>query len=151
MLKDSGGTRRVLSDALRKGPVVLAFFKVSCPVCQYTFPFIERIHCAYGSEKVTVWAISQDNARDTHEFWQEYGLSFPALLDEEGYPASNAYAITNVPTVLLVGSDGKARVSGNGFSKKDLETISAQIAAHVGQPVAPVFLPGENVPDYKPG
>jgi hypothetical protein len=100
---------------------------------------------------VTVWAISQDNARDTHEFWQEYGLSFPALLDEEGYPASNAYAITNVPTVLLVGSDGKARVSGNGFSKKDLETISAQIAAHVGQPVAPVFLPGENVPDYKPG
>ena len=33
-----------LSAALRTGPVVAAFFKSSCPVCQMTFPFLERFH-----------------------------------------------------------------------------------------------------------
>ena len=32
-----------LGKLLRRGPVVLAFFKISCPVCQFTFPFIERL------------------------------------------------------------------------------------------------------------
>ena len=29
-----------LRQALAKGPVVLVFFKVSCPVCQYALPFL---------------------------------------------------------------------------------------------------------------
>ena len=32
-----------LQDVLKKGPVLAAFLKVSCPVCQYTFPFLEDI------------------------------------------------------------------------------------------------------------
>jgi len=140
-----------LTEALKKGPVVLAFFKISCPVCQYAFPFLERIHKAYGNDGVTFWGISQDDAGDTKDFNAEYDISFPALVDEKGYPVSNQYGLTNVPTVLLVAPDGKVRVSSNGFSKKDLETISARIARHLEKPNAPVFYPNEVVPDYKPG
>ncbi len=39
-----------LKAALTSGPVVLAFYKVSCPVCQYTLPFVERLHQAYGKQ-----------------------------------------------------------------------------------------------------
>ncbi len=150
-LVDTNGLRCSLGSALQRGPAVVAFLKVSCPVCQYTLPFIERMHQAYGNDRVSFLGISQDDARDTHEFWQEYELTFPALLDGEGYPASNAYGLANVPTVLLVGIDGKTKVSGAGFVKKDLEKISAEIAEHLGAPAAPVFLPGESIPDYKPG
>ncbi len=150
-LRSTDGTKLSLSAALRKGPVALAFFKVSCPVCQYTWPFVERIHKAYGSDKVTVWGISQDDARDTKEYAEEYGSTFPLLIDDENYAVSNDYGITNVPTVILVGMDGKARVSGNGFIRKDLETISTQFAAQTGKPAAVIFKSGENVPDYKPG
>ena len=101
-LVEVGGSKQSLANALKKGPVALAFYKVSCPVCQYALPFLERIHQTYGSEKVTLWGISQDDARDTKEFCQEFSLSFPMLLDEEGYPVSNDYAITNVPTLILV-------------------------------------------------
>jgi hypothetical protein len=72
-------------------------------------------------------------------------------MDGQGYPASNAYGLTNVPTVFLISPDGKVRVSSVGFSKNDLETIAAELAQHTGKPLAPVFLPGEVVPDYKPG
>lgn len=150
-LAGPNGNPYSLAEALKKGPVVLAFFKITCPVCQYTFPFLERMHHAYGNDGVTFWGISQNDVRDTKDFSAEYGITFPALVDEDGYPVSNQYGLTNVPTVFLIAPDGKVKVSSNGFSKKDLETISAQIAQHLQKPAAPVFHPNEIVPDYKPG
>ncbi len=140
-----------LAGALKKGPVVAAFFKISCPVCQFAFPFLERLHKAYGSDRLSLWGISQDDTRDTKEFCAEFGVTFPALIDEDGYPVSNHYGLTNVPTVFLIAPDGKVEVSSVGFSKADLENISASVAGHLGKPVAHIFLPDEIVPDYKPG
>jgi peroxiredoxin len=150
-LPGANATSYSLIEALAKGPVVAAFFKISCPICQYTFPFLERLHQAYGSERVTFWGIAQDGARDTKEFCQEYGITFPALVDEKGYPVSNAYGLTIVPTVLLIGPDGTVLVSGHGFSKKEIEKISAELGRLLGKPAAQVFLPDEIIPDYKPG
>ena len=150
-LPDLGGKEHSLAAALEKGPVALAFYKVSCPVCQYALPFVERIHKAYGGERVSVFGISQDDVRDTREFCDEYGLTFASLVDEEGYPVSNKYGLTNVPTVVLVQPDGRVKVSVHGFSKRDLETISKELAVAAGKLVKPVFLPDEVVPDYKPG
>src|SRR5215831_4318246 len=84
-----------LNHARQRGPVVVAFFKVSCPVCQFAFPYLERIYQAYGkSGKTTIVGISQDNAQDTTAFNRNFGISFPTLLDEIGrYPASNAYKL----------------------------------------------------------
>jgi peroxiredoxin len=145
------GAKTSLADALKKGPVVIGFFKITCPVCQYTFPFLERLHRAYGTERATFWGISQDGARDTKDFCQEYGITFPALLDEKGYPVSNAYGLTTVPTVMLIGPDGTVRVSGHGFSRKELEKISEELSRLLKKPAAQVFQPDEIIPDYKPG
>jgi peroxiredoxin len=43
------GKKFSLSEALARGPVLAAFFKVSCPTCQYAFPFLERIYKSYGN------------------------------------------------------------------------------------------------------
>ena len=145
------GKKFSLEEALKKGPVVFAFFKISCPVCQYTFPFLERLHRAYAHEPVTFWGISQDDERDTREFCQEYSITFPALIDQKGYPVSNAYGLTTVPMVLLIRPDGKVQATENGFSKKHLEKISAELGRHFKKPPAQVFLPDEIIPDYKPG
>jgi len=48
------GAKVSLADVLKKGPVVAAFFKISCPVCQYAFPFLERIFRAYAKGPVTL-------------------------------------------------------------------------------------------------
>jgi peroxiredoxin len=145
------GQPHSLAGGLEKGPVVAAFFKVSCPVCQFTFPFLERMANSYGNERVSFWGISQDDAADTKEFCQEFGVTFPMLIDGEGYPASNQYGLTNVPSIFLIAPDGTVSVSSVGFNKADLEKISAEVARHLGKAAATVFSPGEAVPDSKPG
>jgi peroxiredoxin len=150
-LHDTHGKKISLSEALAKGPVVVAFFKVSCPVCQFTFPFLERIHKAHAGDAVNFFGISQDDAADTKDFHAEYSITFESLVDDDGYPVSNAYGLTNVPTVFLIAPEGKVKVSCMGFSKADFETIAKELAATFKKKPATVFLPGEAVPDYKPG
>jgi len=140
-----------LHSLLQRGPVLAAFFKISCPVCQYTFPFLERLYQRYGSGDVTFLGISQDDARATRNFASEYGLTFPMLPDDDGYPVSNAYGLTNVPTVFLIDTDGTVEVSSTGFDKKDLETIAAEFAERRKIALAPLFRPDEVVPANKPG
>jgi peroxiredoxin len=140
-----------LAAALKKGPVLAAFFKISCPVCQFTFPFLQRLYEMYGGEKAAIWAISQDDSEDTRGFCQEFGIKFPALIDAENYAVSNQYGLTNVPSIFLIGPDGKLIASSLGFDKNILGKISKELSHYSGKPEQPLFLPGEIVPDYKPG
>jgi peroxiredoxin len=150
-LKALDNKEYALNSLMERGPVVAAFFKISCPVCQFTFPFLERLHKRYGGEGVTFLGISQDDARSTKSFAAEYGLTFPVLIDEENYPVSNAYGLTNVPTIFLIETDGTVKVSSMGFDKKDLETIAAALAEHKTISLAPLFRPDEIIPANKPG
>src|SRR5438046_6226683 len=82
-LKSLDGKEFSLANALQKGPVLLAFFKASCPVCQFTFPFLERLYKQHGGHAVIFLGISQDDARSTTKFAREYGITFPILIDDE--------------------------------------------------------------------
>jgi len=150
-LKSLDQKQYALRTLLERGPVVAVFFKVSCPVCQFTFPFLERLHERYGSGGATFLGISQDDARATKGFASEYGVTFPVVLDEDGYPVSNAYGLTNVPTIFLIETDRKVNVSSMGFDKKDLETIATQLAERRKIGLTPLFRPDEVVPANKPG
>ena len=152
LLEALDGKEYSLSALIERGPVVAAFFKISCPVCQFTFPFLERLHKRYGGEGVTILGISQDEARSTTKFAKEYGATFPILIDDEdGYVVSNAYGLTSVPTIFLIETDGTVKVSGTGFDKKDLETIAAELAERKKISLTPLFRSDEVVPANKPG
>src|SRR5713226_8911450 len=143
-LKTMDGKKFSLQEALTRGPVVAAFFKVSCPICQYAFPFLERIHKAYGNKNVTIVGVSQNGKKDTAAFVKEYGVTFPVLLDDtDTYPVSNAYGLTNVPTVFWVAGDGEIEISSVGWVKNDFEQINSKIAEFAETVQAPVFQPGE--------
>lgn len=150
-LKSLEGAEYSLKAMLEKGPAVVAFFKVSCPVCQFAFPFLERLYQRYGKSSVTFLGVSQNDASDSKKFAKEYGVTFLTLLDAKGYPASNAYSLTNVPTIFLIDPDGSVKVSSIGFVKADLEAIANFLADREKISRAPVFLPSESVPAYKPG
>ena len=47
------GKQFSLREALARRPVLAAFFKISCPTCQYALPFLQRIYKAHGSKAVT--------------------------------------------------------------------------------------------------
>ncbi len=151
-LKTIDGKQFSLRDALARGPVVAAFFKVSCPICQYAFPFLERIYKAYGNKNVTIVGVSQNGKKDTAAFVKEYGVTFPVLLDNtDTYPVSNAYGLTNVPTVFWIAEDGEIEISSVGWVRKEIEEINHKAAEATGDGVKAMFRPGEEVADFRAG
>jgi peroxiredoxin len=132
----------LLAEILSRGPALLVFYKISCPVCQMTLPFLERI--AQGS--LPIVAISQDDQAGTRRFQSKFGVTLTTLLDSEddGYPASNAFGITHVPSLFLVEPDGTISLASEGFVKADLESIALRAAL-------PMFRADELVPAWKAG
>jgi peroxiredoxin len=150
-LRSIDGKEYSLNALLKRGPVLATFVKISCPVCQFTAPFLERLYKRYGSDDVSFVGISQDNAPASKEFADEYGITFPMLLDAAGYPVSNSYGLTNVPTVFLIDTDGTVKITSMGFVKGDLEAIAHQLSERRKVALAPLFLPNESVPANRPG
>ena len=146
------GKQFSLKEALGRGPVLVAFFKISCPVCQFTFPFLERIYKAHGNRNVTIVGVSQNEKKDTAAFIKEYGVTFPVLLDDMNtYPASNAYGLTNVPSIFWIAPDGKIEISSVGWVRQEIDDINRKAAGKDAPSPMPVFRPGENVPDFRAG
>lgn len=147
------GAQFSLDEARKRGPVVAAFFKVNCPTCQLAFPYLERIHKSYSDKgRFTVIGVSQNDSADTRAFNREFGVTFPTLLDDtRKYPASNAYGLTNVPSIFLISPDGEIELSSVGWSKQDMEELNRRVAEVSGVPLVPLFKPGQKAPDFKPG
>jgi peroxiredoxin len=131
---------------------VVVFFKVSCPTCQYALPFFERLNEAYGHKGVTLVGISQNDAKETAAFNKTFDVKFPVLLDDAGsYPVSNAYGLTNVPSIFWIGQDGEIEVSSVGWVKADFEEINRRMAGAGKIAPTAVFAPGEDVRDFRAG
>jgi peroxiredoxin len=150
-LPGTDGAAHSLEQSLAKGPVLLAFFKVGCPTCQYAFPFLDRLHRQFQDHGAAVWGISQDDARSSRDFAAEYGLGFPILIDAKPYQVSDSYGVAYTPTLFLVGRDGKVELTGDGFSKQDLLDAQKKLSGQLAVKPPDLFLPSERVPEFKPG
>jgi peroxiredoxin len=153
-LPNAKGEVHSLAEGLAKGPVLLVFFKVSCPTCQYGLPFFERLHKQLPDAPVSVWSISQNSLDHTSAFAREFGVeTLPALFDpeEEGFAVSNSYGITNVPTAFLVEPGRKIALTSVGWSKDDTAEIARRLGEAAGMPDLTLFEPNEKVVDFRPG
>jgi peroxiredoxin len=141
-LEDLSGHKQTLPEVLSRGPALVVLFKISCPVCQLAMPYVERI--SKGSLQVI--AISQDDVHATARFQKTFNITLPTLLDreEQGYPVSNGFGISHVPSLFLVEPDGVISMSVDGFVKRDLAAMG-QLAG------IETFRPDEQVPEWKAG
>ncbi len=136
-----------LSEALQKGPVLLAFFKISCPVCQFAMPYVERIFQGAKGKPVTVIAVSQDDQKATAAFLKEYRITMPIALDDtRTYPVSNAYGLTTVPTFFLVNPEGGIGIASVGWMREEQEQFYRALAGG-----GEYFHANERIPELKYG
>ncbi len=140
-LRTLAGDAVRLSALTSTGSVLLAFFKDTCPVCQLTLPFLNRAR----QGRLPVYAVSQDNAERTRAFAREFGIQYEALIDPaDGYTASNAFGITQVPSMFVIDPDLTVRWASIGFMKVDIESLAAITGAAI-------LTEADNVPVAKPG
>jgi peroxiredoxin len=140
-----------LQEGLKNGPVLAAFFKVTCPTCQYAFPFLERLYQQLRSSGVQIWGVSQDGVKESQRFAREFAVSFPILIDDYPYRISREYRLEYVPSIFLIAPDGSITVESEGFAKRDLVEIQKSLSQALSASVGALFYSKENVPEYKPG
>lgn len=113
ILLDLEGTRRELSPAPWKGPVLVFFWSVYCPNCKDAMPDLIRLYKNWGARGITIWAINVDGERFSNAvkaYVQDMALPFPVVLDRlegELLVAADALGVSKTPTVILAGVNGR--------------------------------------------
>ena len=137
----------------QRGPVLAAFFKISCPICQYALPFLQRIYEVYGNKNIIHGGHFAEREKRHGCFHQKNMESpFPILLDDTStYPVSNAYGLTNVPTIFWIAQDGEIEISSVGWVRKDIEEFNQRAAQASAESANPLFRPDEQIADFRAG
>src|SRR5262249_51311963 len=130
-------------------PALLMFFEADCPTCRLTIPYLNRLTQMINGEAEVV-GISQDDEAATRELFVGAPIRFPVVLDRD-LRVSREYDPQAVPTLFLIGADGKISRTSVAFDKVELNEIAAEVCAAVG--VEPVELAGkyDGAPETKPG
>ena len=146
-LQDSQG-RPAVGPA---GETLYAFFKTTCPTCELTWPYLERLRVLAGDGGVAVVAVSQDDPGRTEAFNERLSTRIPTLYDPPPWRASDAVGVTSVPTLFLV-AEGRIRETLMGFEKRKWEDLAVRAAAPGRDGVREaLFRPEEKVPALRPG
>jgi peroxiredoxin len=149
-LPSSDGVTRSLDDLTGAGSALLAFFKTGCPTCQLAFPVYAELERRYG-DVVPVVAVSQDALAKTVPWLEDKGFAGVALDDQsDGYAVSEAYAVTTVPTLVLVDGDTVADVS-QGWDRDRVNQLARQLGERTGRDRSAVSSEGDGLPAFKPG
>jgi peroxiredoxin len=119
------GSQMTLSD-LRGKVVIVNLWTSWCPPCRAEMPAIEQIYQenkAQGLEVLAVNSTYQDSELAAASFAQEFGLTFPVLLDRDG-SVSKRYQLLALPTTYFIDRQGiiRAVVPGGPMSETLIES-----------------------------
>ncbi|MBY0380379.1 MAG: AhpC/TSA family protein [Xanthobacteraceae bacterium] len=84
-LKDPEGTVVDSSDLLRRGPLIVSFYRgVWCPYCNMELQALEAAKLEFERRGASLVAISPQTAPNSRRSVRQNGLSFPILSDVKG-------------------------------------------------------------------
>ena len=129
-LQTPTGESYTLSE-LRGQAVLVNLWATWCPPCRAEMPTLEKMYQEYKDQGFIVLAINmtyQDDPFAIVPFTQEYGLTFPILLEETGDVAS-AYQLRSLPSSYFINRAGVIAeiVIGGPMSEALLRTRIEQI------------------------
>lgn len=127
-LPDLNGRAVRLSDYAGQ-PVLINFWASWCPPCRAEMPDLEALYTEHQAEGLVILAVNSGESQSiAAAYAEEYGLSFPVLLDENA-ALSDQWMINNLPATILVGRDGLVKVIHVGLLRS--EQIESAIVPHL--------------------
>ena len=109
-LETLDGSILTLSD-LRGHPVLLNLWASWCLPCRVEMPAIERVYQRHRDAGLVVVGLnvtSQDSEAAARAFAEEFGLTFPIVLDRDG-AASARYELMGLPSTYFIDRAGIIR------------------------------------------
>ena len=148
-LPDLNGKLYGSQDA--QGPVVAVFWKSACGTCDIALPYLQRLAEAYPSDGWQLLTVSQDALEESATFARQHGLTFPVLIEGEGWPVSQQYDPEATPTLYLIGPERTIEMVSVGFYKEELNEVSRRLAAHLGEAPQVIAEEDDGNPLFRPG
>ena len=129
-LKTSNNEEYTLSK-LKGNAVLINLWATWCPPCRAEMPTIEKMYKEYKDRGFIVLAVDmtyQDDLTGVAPFIQQYGLTFPILLEETGNVAA-LYQLRSLPSSYFIDRAGIIQevVIGGPMSEALLRTRIEQI------------------------
>jgi thiol-disulfide isomerase/thioredoxin len=119
-LSDSGGKLHTLSE-YRGKIVVLDFWATWCGPCKEIMPRMQKLHEKYKDQGVSVFGVNSWENQDPAGFMQQKRYTYGLLL--KGEQITEAYKVTTMPAVYMIGADGRIIYSHEGVDDKNLSGL----------------------------
>lgn len=131
-----------VTDPWPEGPTVVAFFKVSCPVCKMVAPMLTKL--SEGGARVV--AIGEDPPAAITAYNEDQSQRVPSLSQGPPYAVSEAYGLEAVPSIFLVGADGEIQQAIAGWNRDVWNALAAELGLS-----EPLSTPDDGLRPFRPG
>ena len=127
-LKDADG-REVTLASLAGRVVLLDFWATWCGPCKAAMPAIQKIHDDYRDRPVSVLGVNVAERKPDagKSYFADKGYTYGCLL--AGEELSNAYGISGIPTLVVIGKDGRVELIEVGLGPDGDRELRAAIDA----------------------
>jgi len=102
---------KVTLSHLRGKIVVVNFWATWCLPCRKETPALEKAYDQYKDSGMVILGVNladQDSVSEVESFVQEFKLTYPILLDQDG-SISNLYQIEGLPMTFFINREGIIR------------------------------------------
>jgi len=136
------GGGEAVTDPWTEGETVVAFFKVSCPVCKMVAPMLTKL----SEAGVRVVAVGEDAPGDIASYNESQGQQVTTLSEAAPYAVSEAYGLEAVPTIFLIGAEGEIGQAIAGWNRDTWNDLAASLGV-----AEPLSTPDDGLRPFRPG
>jgi peroxiredoxin len=131
LAEPAGG--KLASSDLQGEVVVLDFWSTTCPPCLRQMEDLKVLWRRMKPRGVTVIGVSTggESPRQIARFGKDRGVDYPLVIDRG--PVATAYRVSSLPTLYVLGRDGRIAASHSGYWPLE-DVASAVVAALEDQP-----------------
>ncbi|NBQ14330.1 MAG: TlpA family protein disulfide reductase [Proteobacteria bacterium] len=114
-LKDTEG-KEVTLASLKGKVVLLDFWATWCGPCKAAMPTIQKLHEAYKDKGVVILGVNtwEKNADAAKDYMAKKKFTYGCLMN--GDDLAKAYGVVGIPTLVIIGKDGKVAMADMGLS-----------------------------------
>jgi thiol-disulfide isomerase/thioredoxin len=111
--------------------VLINFWATWCIPCREEMPELVRSYESHKAEGLMILGLNltySDTVPNVQAFANEFNITFPILLDQDGVVAERLYQILGVPTTIFVKRDGTIeRIQVGVMSSQQIKQYVAEI------------------------
>ena len=105
----------VTLESYRGRPALLIFWTTWCGICRKELPLVNRMSAEFQRRGVAVLAVHVGQTEDIAEYLRSNRIDLTTLVDGDGL-VGQAYHVSGVPKLVLIGADGKIKRSAAGMT-----------------------------------